>query len=84
MKPAVPSNLKPVRSLPANINVDSNFEPVSVLDLKVGQRVEHNRFGFGKILEITGNDTAKKARIDFEKYGEKVLLLNYAKIRLAK
>ena len=84
MKPAVPSNLKPVRSLPANINVDSNFEPVSVLDLKVGQRVEHNRFGFGKILEITGNDTAKKARIDFEKYGKKVLLLNYAKIRLAK
>ena len=84
MKPAVPSNLKPVRSLPVNINVDSNFEPVSVLDLKVGQRVEHNRFGFGKILEITGNDTAKKARIDFEKYGEKVLLLNYAKIRLAK
>ena len=71
--------------------------PSPVSELREGQRVEHNRFGMGTLksisghaadmtalVEITGNDTAKKARIDFEKYGEKVLLLNYAKIRLAK
>ena len=75
----VPANLKPVKSV---VN-DAEFIPVPVLELKVGQKVEHNRFGFGKILEISGNETARKAKIDFEKYGVKVLLLNYAKIRLA-
>ena len=82
-RPPVPSNLKPARPQPAKTGGDADFVPVSVLDLKVGQRVEHNRFGFGNILEISGSETAKKAKIVFDKYGEKVLLLNYAKIRLA-
>lgn len=82
-RPQVPSNLKPARPRPAKTGGDADFVPVSVLDLKVGQRVEHNRFGFGNILEISGSETAKKAKIAFDKYGEKVLLLNYAKIRLA-
>ena len=32
---------------------DAEFEPTPVLQLRAGQRIEHNRFGFGKILEIT-------------------------------
>ena len=61
---------------------DSEFVPSPVMDLKVGQRVEHNRFGFGKILEISGSPTDLKAKIVFDEHGEKILLLKYAKIRI--
>ena len=60
---------------------DSEFEPTPILQLKAGQRIEHNRFGFGKILEISGEVTDLKARIHFDNHGEKILLLKYAKIR---
>lgn len=61
---------------------DSDFEPTPILQLKDGQRIEHNRFGFGQILEISGNVTDLKARIKFDEYGEKILILKYAKIRV--
>ena len=61
---------------------DVDFEPVSPSDLKAGMHIEHNRFGFGDILEISGDVSDLKARIRFDGYGEKVLLLRYAKIRI--
>lgn len=61
---------------------DADFVPSPILDLRVGQRVEHNRFGYGKILEITGAQTDLKSRILFDEHGEKILLLKYAKIRI--
>ncbi len=61
---------------------DADFEPTPILQLKAGQRIEHNRFGFGKILEITGNVTDLKAKIAFDEHGEKILILKYAKIRV--
>ena len=76
--------LRPSRPVPAAPRTgDKDFVPVSVLSLKVGMRVEHNRFGFGVIKEISGSVTDLKARIDFDSYGEKILLLKYAKLRLA-
>ena len=48
----------------------------------VGDRIEHNRFGFGRVLEISGQVPELKAKIAFDRYGEKILLLKYAKIRL--
>ena len=75
---------RPSRPVPAAQRTgDKDFVPVSVLSLKVGMRVEHNRFGFGVIKEISGSVTDLKARIDFDSYGEKILLLKYAKLRLA-
>ena len=50
--------------------------------MKVGQRIEHNRFGFGKILELSGAATDLKAKIQFDDHGDKILLLKYAKIRV--
>ena len=63
---------------------DAEFEPTPILQLKAGQRVEHNRFGFGKIIEITGGPSDLKAKISFDDYGDKILLLKYAKIRVVK
>ena len=60
---------------------DAEFIPTPVLQLKAGQRIEHNRFGYGKILEISGEVTDLKAKIRFDEHGEKILLLKYAKIR---
>lgn len=69
------------RPLPPKIS-DTDFVPAPMTDFKVGQRIEHNRFGQGKILEITGNAPDLKAKITFDHYGEKLLLLKYAKMRV--
>ena len=62
---------------------DVEFEPTPILQLKAGQRIEHNRFGFGKIIEISGTPADLKAKIAFDEHGDKILLLKYAKIRIA-
>ena len=69
------------RPLPPKTS-DADFTPAPMTDFKVGQRIEHNRFGQGKILEITGTVPDLKAKIAFDHYGEKFLLLKYAKMRL--
>ena len=84
VKPSGTSSPVPVRRpqvVPKRV-ADADFEPTPILQLKVGQRIEHNRFGFGKILEITGQNTDLKAKIVFDDHGEKILLLKYAKIRV--
>ena len=88
VRPAVPhSGPATSRPLPANVRPvpksvdDADFAPVSVLDLKRGERIEHNRFGEGTILEISGDGSGLKAKIDFDSCGTKILLLKYAKIR---
>jgi DNA helicase-2/ATP-dependent DNA helicase PcrA len=48
-----------------------------------GERVEHSTFGLGKILEITGEGDNRKARINFDDFGEKQLLLKYARLSKA-
>ena len=66
----------------ASGTADANFEPTPILQLRAGQRIEHNRFGFGKILEICGSAADLKAKIAFDEHGEKILILKYAKIRV--
>ena len=68
------------RPLPPKIP-DAEFTPVPMSAIKVGQRIEHNRFGGGLVEEITGVIPELKARINFDDYGEKVILLKYAKLR---
>ena len=62
---------------------DADFVGVPMTELSVGQRIEHNRFGLGTILELSGRAPEMKARIRFDSFGEKLLLLKYAKIRPA-
>ena len=61
--------------------VSADFEPTPILQLRAGQRIEHNRFGYGVIKEISGSSSDLKANILFDEHGEKILLLKYAKIR---
>ena len=70
------------------------FKPVSsaskapaaaqdVMGFFVGERVAHSTFGEGTVLEIIGDGDNRKARIDFDDFGEKQLLLKYARLSKA-
>jgi DNA helicase-2/ATP-dependent DNA helicase PcrA len=61
---------------------DPNFIPDSPLKMKVGQRIEHERFGFGTIISLTGESIDKKAIVDFDQGGKKTLLLKFAKMKI--
>jgi DNA helicase-2/ATP-dependent DNA helicase PcrA len=84
-KPVQPKPSMPRPSVPqADRSVpDKDFIPMSVLEMEPGMRIEHNRFGFGVIREITGDPQKRMATIVFDKYGEKKLLLQWAKMRKA-
>lgn len=73
--------LTPVTAKPAPRVPDAAFEASPISELRVGQRVEHNRFGFGQIKNLV-DDGGMKVTIAFDDFGEKVLLLKYAKIRI--
>ena len=79
----VPARPAPHVQAPAPRVPDAEFHAVPPSQLKAGMRVEHNRFGFGDILEISGSPADPKARIRFDDYGEKTLLLKYARLRPA-
>lgn len=61
--------------------VSDNFVPDPILSFKEGMRVEHNRFGKGVILKMEGAGSDMKAAIRFDGYGEKTLLMKFAKLR---
>ena len=80
VRPAVTNQNKPVPTAPVR-SADPSFVPAPMTSFYPGQRIEHNRFGPGEILEITGEVPELKARVRFDELGEKLLLLKYAKMR---
>jgi DNA helicase-2/ATP-dependent DNA helicase PcrA len=79
--PAAPRPVSRPQPVPKRV-ADEDFVPTPVMQLRAGQRIEHNLFGFGKIIEISGELADLKARISFDDHGEKILILKYAKIRV--
>ncbi|CAM1354259.1 MULTISPECIES: ATP-dependent helicase [Tenacibaculum] len=51
-------------------------------EIVVGNIVEHNRFGTGKVLALDGKGPNKKAEIEFGTVGKKKLLLQFAKLKV--
>ena len=60
----------------------ADFKPSDVSSLASGMKVEHPKFGFGKVIDVEINGTSKKANIDFDVHGQKTLLLSFAKLRI--
>ena len=58
------------------------FAPSDTSKLQPGMEVEHERFGFGKVLQLEGNKPDIKATIFFKEIGQKQLLLKFAKLRI--
>ena len=80
-RPSSPVTSAPVRPSATPPVIDPDFVPVPMTELYEGERIEHNRFGGGTILQITGEAPEMKAVVDFDEYGKKQLLLKYAKLR---
>ncbi|WP_315819184.1 hypothetical protein [Paraflavitalea speifideaquila] len=50
--------------------------------MQEGQRVEHQKFGFGVVTKMEGSAHNPVATVKFEVNGEKKIMLNYAKLRI--
>jgi DNA helicase-2/ATP-dependent DNA helicase PcrA len=50
------------------------------LALAIGDRVNHDTFGLGTVITVSGEGEKAEATIDFGAYGEKRLLLRYAPV----
>jgi len=81
-KPKPASQVK-TTSILAKAHVPTpGFAPSDTANLQVGMEVEHERFGFGKVISLEGNKPDIKATIFFKEIGQKQLLLKFAKLRI--
>ncbi|MBK7561325.1 MAG: UvrD-helicase domain-containing protein [Chitinophagaceae bacterium] len=81
---SAPSYLPP-KGVPAKVkeHVPSpDFAASDTTNLKEGQKVEHQKFGFGEVLKMEGAAHNPIATVKFEHNGEKKIMLNYAKLRI--
>ncbi len=61
--------------------VSSEIQDV-INSLQTGMEVEHNKFGRGKVIGIEGTGPSKKATIFFPGFGQKQLLLKFARLTI--
>ena len=60
------------------------FAPDAASAFQNGMEVEHEKFGFGKIVSLEGSLPDVKATVFFQGLGNKQLLLKFAKLRIVK
>jgi DNA helicase-2/ATP-dependent DNA helicase PcrA len=60
----------------------ADFAPSDTSNLQVGQKVEHQKFGFGEVVKMEGAAHNPIATVKFEHAGEKKIMLNYAKLKI--
>jgi DNA helicase-2/ATP-dependent DNA helicase PcrA len=76
--------LKPLSSTDSIQESTGDSQHTNPNNLEPGNIIEHQRFGRGTILNIEGANMNKKASIKFENFGEKQLLLKFAKLKIIK
>lgn len=82
-KPSTPSYITPKPQNKAVEHVPSaDFVASDISNLQVGQRVEHQKFGFGEVIKMEGSAHNPIATVKFELNGEKKIMLNYARLRI--
>ena len=70
-------NSKPnLKRLSKKPSFDSNVK----INISSGDNVSHEKFGLGQVVKIEGNGNDAKATVNFKKFGEKNLLLRFAKL----
>ena len=61
----------------------TNFKATDPNLLQVGQTVEHQKFGMGTVVNMDPpGANSRKAKVNFHNFGEKTLLLSFAKLRI--
>ncbi len=83
-KEEAPSYLKPQSPYPKVVEhtPSGDFVASDTSALKAGQKVEHQKFGFGEVVKMEGAAHNPIATVKFEHNGEKKIMLNYAKLRI--
>ncbi|MBS4012479.1 MAG: UvrD-helicase domain-containing protein [Bacteroidetes bacterium] len=61
---------------------DAGFVLLTAAQLRIDMVVQHQRFGIGKIKTIEGAGENAKASVVFNNFGQKQLLLKYAKLKI--
>jgi DNA helicase-2/ATP-dependent DNA helicase PcrA len=59
-----------------------DFSPSDTTSLQEGMKVEHPKFGFGQVVKMDFSGADRKAKILFNDFGEKTLLLSFAKLKI--
>jgi len=74
------SNATPKAHVPS-----ADFIADNAMDIEVGMKVEHQKFGFGTVLTLEGGANNRIGNIDFGAgHGQKKIMLNYAKLRIVR
>ncbi len=71
------SSIKPIVHTPSK-----DFAPSDTTNLQAGQKIEHQKFGFGEVIKMEGSAHNPVATVKFEFNGEKKIMLNYARLRI--
>ena len=78
-----PGYISPIAKPQVKEHVPStDFLASDTSNLQEGQKVEHQKFGFGEVLKMEGAAHNPIATVKFELNGEKKIMLNYAKLRI--
>jgi DNA helicase II / ATP-dependent DNA helicase PcrA len=67
---------------PTTYKVSADFVPSNTSTLQEGMKVEHPKFGFGTVVKMEQVGAERKAKINFSDFGEKTLLLSFAKLKI--
>jgi DNA helicase II / ATP-dependent DNA helicase PcrA len=72
-----PARPKQVEHVPS-----ADFIASDISKLQEGNKIEHQKFGFGVVTKLEGSAHNPVATIKFDLNGEKKIMLNYAKLRI--
>ncbi len=78
-KPLETPKLKRVQYGPAEGNTPEQRDSI-----QPGMRVMHDKFGEGKVLSIEGEEQSRSAIVFFPAFGQKKMLLRFAKLKILK
>ncbi len=81
-KPSYMSAIGSQRSTIKEHIPSKDFVASDTTNLQEGQKVEHQKFGFGSVIKMEGSAHNPIATVKFELNGEKKIMLNYAKLRI--
>jgi DNA helicase-2/ATP-dependent DNA helicase PcrA len=62
----------------------ANFTVSDYRDVRIGMRIEHNLFGYGKVIDIDKYEPDGKMIVMFDDNFKRALLFKFAKIRIVK
>lgn len=76
-----PARMRKVEAT-SGISSPTAASPTNIQGLQVGTRVSHDRFGEGEVTAIEGEGGNAKATVVFQHFGQKQLLLKFAKLTI--